>query len=214
MAKRDTTTSRKSSSAKAASLSKNSAASIEIGQTGHGITYPKFDANSHIATDLFSDSSNAPRMSRAEADEHLAGIEERRNALEVASANIQLNTDAVKAADKYAKFEGTLIDFATTQVSNQTKLIDFQTSEITRDTAAVHRDTAGVKSEVAGQKLEQEKLTLGHETNRTKQIAAQFEKEQKLFDQKIEDLDFRIQEQRSQLSATARRLNVVDIKAS
>ena len=48
-----TTTRRKAGSNSRSGLSKSAAASpIDLGSTKHGVTYPKFDANQYVATDL------------------------------------------------------------------------------------------------------------------------------------------------------------------
>jgi len=214
MAEKRTTT-RKSSNSKASTLSRNAAAApIDLKGTGHGISYPKYDANQYIAPDLFSDSSNAPRMSDAESAEALASIAEKENALKVADANIGLNTLAVGVADSHAKFEGKLIDFATTQVQNAAKLIGYQTAEIARDTAAVQRDTAGIKLEISQQKLEQERLNLAGESEATARLADEWERKKQIQSQRLQALDLQIQEGTRQLGLSARKLNAIDTKAS
>jgi hypothetical protein len=220
MAEKRTTTRRKTGNSTTSKLSRNTAASLDLSGIHHGITYPEYDANAHIATDLFTDSSNTPRISNADAAEMLASIDEKKNALDVASANIELNANAVKTATTHAQFESELIQYATAQVQNAERLIHFQTAEISRDTAAIKRDTAAIKRDttdikrqVEEQKFEQEKLNLDGETNRTQQLIAKWERDKQLLDQGIQALDLQLQDGRRQLGLSARKLHVVDAKA-
>ena len=67
-------------------------------------------------------------------------------------ANIGLNTDIVKAGNDFRKFEGAVIDYATTGVNNETKYVNYQ--------------VAGVNKSIALNKLDQtnEKLIQGQAT--------------------------------------------------
>ena len=121
-------------------------------QVKNTLTFPKFDPNSYFSTDLFSDSSPLTRTTKEQADEMVQSIEEKRQTARVATANIQLNQDVVRAGNEYLKLEGLAIDYATTGVNNETKFVNYQ--------------VAGVNKEIALNKLDQaaERLTQGQLT--------------------------------------------------
>lgn len=106
-----------------------------VSQVSHGLSLPEFDCNNYFAPDLFSDSSSLPRTTKEQADEWIQGIEEKRQTVRVATANIQLNQDVVKAGNEYRKLEGFAIDYATTQQNNATKFVNYQTAGVNTDIA-------------------------------------------------------------------------------
>lgn len=125
----------------------------DLSQVPHGLTFPKFDPNSYFAPDLFTDSSPLNRTTKEQADELVQSIEEKRQTVRVATANIQLNQDVVKAGNEYLKLEGLAIDYASTRVNNETKFVNYQV-------AGVNREIALNKYDQATERLTQGQLTL------------------------------------------------------
>ena len=123
-----------------------------LSQVNNALTFPKFDPNAYFATDLFKDTSKLERTTKETADELVQSVEEKRQTVRVAIANLQLNQDVVKAGNEYLKLEGLAIDYATTGVNNETKFVNYQ--------------IAGVNKEIALNKLDQvsERLTQGQLT--------------------------------------------------
>lgn len=121
----------------------------DLSQVGNTLKFPTFDPNQYFSTDLFTDSSPLARTTKEDADAMVQSIEEKRQTVRVATANIQLNQDVVKAGNEYQKLEGLAIDYATTGVNNQTKFVSYQ--------------LAGVNKEIAINKFDQanERLTQG-----------------------------------------------------
>lgn len=121
-------------------------------QVPHGLTIPTFDPNTYFAGDLFTNSSTLQETEKSVADEAVESIEKKRHTLRIVGANIALNTDVVKTANDYRKFEGTVIDYATTGVNNEIKFVNYQ--------------TAGVNKDIAINRLDQsrERLTQGQNT--------------------------------------------------
>lgn len=97
-----------------------------LSQVGNRLVFPKFDPNTYFATDLFKDTSALERTTKENADELVQSIEEKRQTVRVAVANIQLNQDVVKAGNEYLKLEGLAIDYATTGINNETKFVNYQ----------------------------------------------------------------------------------------
>jgi hypothetical protein len=122
-------------------------------QIDHGLTLPTFEANSHFAGDLFSNSSSLNETSKEDADKAVESIEKKRNTLRIVAANIGLNQDVVKVSTDYKKLEGMVIDYGTVLVNNETKFINFQT-------AGVNKDIAANKFEQANERLLQGEKTL------------------------------------------------------
>jgi hypothetical protein len=114
-----------------------------LSQVPHGLAFSSFDPNSYFAKDLFSDSSPLSRTTKADADEIVQSIEEKRQTVRIAIANIGLNQDVVRAGNEYQKLEGLAIDYATTSVNNESKFIGYQTAEVNRDIAYNRYDQAG-----------------------------------------------------------------------
>lgn len=106
-----------------------------ITQVPHGLTIPNFDPNTYFAGDLFTNSSTLQETDKTVADEAVESIEKKRHTLRIVGANIALHTDVVKTANDYRKFEGTIIDYATTGVNNEIKFVNYQTAGINKDIA-------------------------------------------------------------------------------
>lgn len=107
------------------------------GLTGieHGLTFTEFTPNSYFAGDLFSNSSTLQETEKSVADETVGSIEKKRQTLRIVGANIALNTDVVRTANDFRKFEGAVIDYATTGVNNETKFVNYQTAGVNKDIA-------------------------------------------------------------------------------
>lgn len=127
-----------------------------------GVTLPQFNPQEFLATDLFSDSSNAPRTTKAEADVMVDSIEEKRQSMRVASANMALNTDILKVGVSSEKMAQAAIDYGISKVNTDTKLVQY-------DIANVQYETQVVKLHQAGEKLVHEQITLDGLKNETDQ---------------------------------------------
>lgn len=139
-----------------------------LSQVNNTLTFAKFDPNSYFATDLFSDSSPLTRTTKEQADEMVQSIEEKRQTVRVATANIQLNQDVVKAGNEYLKLEGLAIDYATTGVNNETKFVNYQV-------AGVNKEIALNKLDQASERLTQGQLTLAGMQSITPLITQEWE---------------------------------------
>ena len=123
-----------------------------LSQVNNTLTFTKFDPNSYFATDLFKDSSSLERTTKADADALVESIEEKRQTVRVAVANINLNQDVVRAGNEYLKLEGLAIDYATTRVNNETKFVNYQTAQ-TNQSIAVNRYEQTQERLIQGQKV-------------------------------------------------------------
>jgi hypothetical protein len=121
-------------------------------QVPHGLTIPTFDPNTYFAGDLFTNSSTLQETEKSVADEAVESIEKKRHTLRVVGANIALNTDVVRTANDFRKFEGTVIDYATTGVNNEIKFVNYQTAGVNKNIALNRFDQAN------------ERLTQGQKT--------------------------------------------------
>jgi len=104
-------------------------------QVPHGLNIPSFDPNTYFAGDLFANSSKLQETSKEEADKAVESIEKKRHTLRIVGANIALNTDVVRIGNDYRKFEGAVIDFATTGINNETKFVNYQIAGVNKDIA-------------------------------------------------------------------------------
>lgn len=152
-----------------------------VSQVSHGLTLPTFDPNAYFAADLFSDSSPLQRTTKEQADEWIQGIEEKRQTVRVATANIQLNQDVVKAGNEFRKLEGFAIDYATTQQNNATKFVNYQT-------AGVNTDIALNKFDQANERLIQGQKTLAGMQSITPLIDQEWEARRSLKNSQISSL--------------------------
>jgi len=114
-------------------------------QIPHGLTIPSFDPNNHFASDLATDSSSLQVTSKVDADSIVQNIEGKRQTVRVMVANIGLNTDVVKAGNDFKKFEGAVIDYATTGVNNETKYVNYQVAGINKTIALNKLDQTNEK---------------------------------------------------------------------
>jgi len=113
-----------------------------LSQVPHGLSFPSFEPDNYFAKDLFTNSSSLTETSKEDADKAVESIEKKRQTLRIVGANIALNTDVVKVANDYRKFEGSVLDYATTGVNNEIKFIGYQTAEVNRDIAGNRYDQA------------------------------------------------------------------------
>ena len=118
-----------------------------------GLSLPTFDPQQYLATDLFSDSSSLNRTKKEEADEMIDSIEEKKETLRVAGANLELNTEVIKTGVKSEKMMQAGINYGTARVNTETKLVNF-------DTANIQYDIAVSKLHQTGEKLIHENITL------------------------------------------------------
>jgi hypothetical protein len=113
-----------------------------LSQVPHGLSFSSFNPDNYFAKDLFTNSSPLNETEKEEADRAVESIEKKRQTLRIVGANIALNTDVVKVANDYRKFEGFVLDYATTGVNNEIKFINYQTAEVNRDIATNRFDQA------------------------------------------------------------------------
>lgn len=131
-----------------------------------GLTLPVFNPYKHLANDLFTDSSTLSRTTKAEADSLIESVEEKRQTIRVVAANLDLNTDILKAGTKSQKMTQSAIDFGISNVNTDTKLIDF-------DSALTTNEIAYVKLDQNREKLSHEQVTLEglhHETDQQRRF--------------------------------------------
>jgi hypothetical protein len=144
-----------------------------LSQVGNALSFPKFDPNQYFATDLFKDTSALKRTTKETADDLVQSIEEKRQTVRVATANIQLNQDIVKAGNEYLKLEGLAIDYASTGVNNETKFVNYQV-------AGVNKEIAINKLDQAAERLTQGQLTLAGMQSITPLISQEWEQRRNL----------------------------------
>jgi hypothetical protein len=152
-----------------------------LDQVPHGLKIPTFQPNSYFASDLFANSSGLGETEKAIADVAVSSIEKKRQTLRIVGANIALNTDVVRTANEYRKFEGAVIDYASTGVNNEAKFINYQT-------AGVNRDIAENRFQQAGERLDQGIRTLNGMRSITPLIDEEWAERKKLKQSKIADL--------------------------
>jgi hypothetical protein len=144
-----------------------------LSQVGNPLSFPKFDPNQYFAADLFKDTSALERTTKETADDLVQSIEEKRQTVRVATANIQLNQDIVKAGNEYLKLEGLAIDYASTGVNNETKFVNYQV-------AGVNKEIALNKFDQANERLAQGQLTLAGMQSITPLISQEWEQRRNL----------------------------------
>jgi hypothetical protein len=167
--------------AKTALVTNSAKSFTDLSQVNNTLTFPKFDPNSYFATDLFTDSSSLERITKEDADEMVQSIEEKRQKVRVATANIQLNQDVVKAGNEYLKLEGLAIDYATTGVNNETKFVNYQV-------AGVNKEIALNKLDQANERLAQGQAVLAGMKSITPLISQEWEARKSLKSSQISSL--------------------------
>jgi len=117
------------------------------------LAYPTFNVNGALATDLYSVTSTLPETSTEDATAAVERIERQRNTLQVAQANLRLNSDSIKTGTLYQKFIGDTIDYSTAVVGNRTKEVGYRTS-------LVKLDIANLKLQMTDERRLQEAVNL------------------------------------------------------
>jgi hypothetical protein len=164
-----------------ASLTRAATPLMDLSGVSHGLTFPQFNANQYFAQDLFTDSSALPRTTKTAADAMVQSIEEKRQSLRIAMANIGLNQDVTKTATEQRKLEGMVIDYAKVGMVNGTKYLQLQT-------AGTDQMTAQVKYEQAIERLNQEEFILTGMRGITPLISVEWSARRELKLSKIQDL--------------------------
>lgn len=154
---------------------------MDLSGVAHGLNFPSFEPNSYFATDLFTDSSPLPRTTKAAADAMVQSIEEKRQTLRVAMANLGLNQDVVKTGTEYRKLQGLAIDYAKVGMANGTKYMQYMT-------AGVDQMVAHVKHDQAVERLNQEEHVLSGMRGVTPLIPVEWTAKRELKLSKIQDL--------------------------
>ena len=174
-------------------------ANFALGEVEHGLNYPEFDPNAHFANDLFTDSSPLQRTSKADADAACHSIEEKRQTLRVAQANIALNQNVASTGVAFQKFVGTVIDYGTAKVNNHTKFIGYRTAQ-------TNLQTAQVKLGQAQERLIQEQVILDGMVELTPLIRQEWEQKKALKSSRIQDLKQSVFEANAKLDGEIRQL--------
>jgi hypothetical protein len=167
----------------------------------HGLNITEFDPNNHFASNLFADSSTLERTKKKDADSLVDSIEEKRQTLRIAKANIALNSDVVTIGKDYQKLVGNIIDFSTTRINNQTKFVGYQS-------ASVNQEVAYVKLSQVQEKLTQEGVVLNGMKELTPLIVEEWVQRKALKVSKIADLKGAVHLANSKLDAQLQ--NVTD----
>ena len=154
---------------------------MDLNGVDHGLNFPAFVPNQYFATILFTDSSSLPRTTKADADCKVQSIEEKRQTLRVALANLGLNQDVVKTGTEYRKLEGLAVDYARVGMVNGTKYLQYMT-------AGVDQMVAHVKHDQAVEKLNQEEYVLGGMKGITPLIPIEWAAKRDLKLSRIQDL--------------------------
>ncbi|MEA5504422.1 hypothetical protein VB735_15120 [Halotia wernerae UHCC 0503] len=103
-----------------------------------------------------------PKTSKLEADAIVESIEEKRQTLRVAGANLDLNADVLKTGVKSEKMTQAAIDYGTAKVNTDTKLTQFETAQ-------VQYEIGLTKLDQTHEKLSHEQVTLEGLRNETDQ---------------------------------------------
>lgn len=174
-------------------------ANFSMGEVEHGLSYPEFDPNAHFANDLFTDSSPLQRTSKVDADAACASIEEKRQTLRIAQANIALNQDVAITGVAFQKFLGSVIDYGTAKVNNHSKFIGYRTAQ-------TNLQTAQVKLGQAQERLIQEQVILDGMVEMTPLIREEWEQKKALKASRIQDLKQSVFEANAKLDGEIRQL--------
>ncbi|MEO1558105.1 MAG: hypothetical protein AAFS12_00275 [Cyanobacteria bacterium J06632_19] len=177
MARKSTTNTTKTTTSKTptttnSSISKNVKTDLNI---------PKFEANSYMASDLFSLSSSLPRTTKIKADEIIQGIEEQRQSARIVKANVQLNRDVTQVATEYKGLEADVIKYATATQKVETEGYKYQQ-------AVTDTDIQIEKLSQLEERLQQEKIATDGTKKLTPHIREQWEQREQLEMSKTEAL--------------------------
>jgi len=100
-----------------------------------GLNLPTFEPSQYLASDLFSDSSSLQPTEKLEADKLIQSISQKRETLRVVSANLSLNTDALKVGSLSEKMSQAGLDYSVQKITTSTKQIGIQNAQILHQTA-------------------------------------------------------------------------------
>jgi len=96
---------------------------------------PTFNPEQYLASNLFTDSSPLQPTDRVEADKMIQSISQKRETLRVISANLSLNTDALKVGSLSEKMSQSGIDYGIQKITTSTKQVGIQNAQILHQTA-------------------------------------------------------------------------------
>jgi len=99
-----------------------------------GFNLPTFNPEQYIAPNLFTDSSPLEPTDRVNADKMIQSISQKRETLRVISANLSLNTDALKVGSLSEKMSQAGIDFSVQKITTSTKQIGIENAQILQQT--------------------------------------------------------------------------------
>ena len=122
------------------------------------------------------------RTKKADADLAVEHIEEQRQTLRIATANLDLNTDILKTGEKSEKMTQAAIGYGTAKVNTDTKLIQF-------NEALVNNEIAYTKLAQTEQKLGHEQITLDALQNETDQRRRYWQAKHQLGESRIKDVE-------------------------
>jgi hypothetical protein len=100
-----------------------------------GLNLPTFNPEQYIAPNLFTDSSPLEPTDRVNADKIIQSISQKRETLRVISANLSLNTDALKVGSLSEKMSQAGIDFSVQKITTSTKQVGIENAQILQQTA-------------------------------------------------------------------------------
>ncbi len=165
-----------------------------------GLKLPTFNPQELMATDLYTVSSALSRTTKTNADLACEAIEEQRQTVRIAVANLDLNTDILRAGVKSEKMVQSGIDYGISKVDTDTKLINFEES-------LVKNEIAATKLDQTREKLTHEQVTLEALQNETDQRRRYWQAKYQLGESRIKDV------QMAQLKLDA-KIGAIDVDAS
>jgi hypothetical protein len=137
-----------------------------------------FIPSEYIANDLFSDSSNLPKISKSDADKAIQSISEKRETLRLIGANLQLNTDAYKVGSLNEKMTQAAITYQIDGINSQSKM------------AAL--EGANINLQIAQSKLSQTQEKLNHQNIELTGLQAETPLRQRYWEAKLSLIESRI----------------------
>jgi hypothetical protein len=137
-----------------------------------------FIPSEYIANDLFSDSSNLPKISKSDADKAIQSISEKRETLRLIGANLQLNTDAYKVGSLNEKMTQAAITYQIDGINSQSKMVGL--------------DAANVNLQIAQSKLHQTQEKLNHQNIELAGLQSETPLRQRYWEAKLSLIESRI----------------------
>jgi hypothetical protein len=172
---------------------------VALPELEHGLNFPEFDPNEYFASDLFRDSSPLSRIAKEDADVLCQSIEEKRQTLRIAQANLALNQDVIRTGIDFQKLVGSVIDYGTTKINNRTRFVNFET-------AGVNLTVAEMKKQQAHERLAQEQIILDGMTELTPLIREEWQERKALKLSRIYDLRQQVYEANAKLDEAIQQL--------